>query len=447
MNSLLERFKENITQQSVIKKTDRLLLAVSGGVDSMVLLDMVFQLNYYFEIAHCNFNLRGAESDGDEQLVVSEAKKNGVKIHIKSFDTKLYANENKLSIEMAARELRYSWFDDLCVSRDLKYIAVAHNKNDVAETMLINLTRGSGLKGLTGIKYQNSNIIRPLLFADRVDIENYAMKNNVKYRTDSSNKTNDFTRNKFRNIILPELKKINPSIINTLAVTALRLDDAYSLYAAEIEEEISDITQCEDDIVKVDIEKLEQTKKPRTVLFEIVSDYGFSNRQIDDILDSLKSQSGKKIFSQTHILLKNRKELLISPIKIEDVTVYEIGAYSQIVTDPFVISQQIIPYTKEISLKTSSNVALFDYNKIKYPLTIRKWKDGDSFIPLGMKGRKKLSDFFIDQKLSLIEKENVYVLLCEEKIVWVIGYRISDEFKVSKSTSQLLRIECVLTSV
>lgn len=438
---MLESFIKYNRDKNILQPATNILVAVSGGVDSMVLLHLLLKCGYKCAVAHCNFTLRNEESDIDQELVESTCKKYNITCFTNRFETKKYAAENKISIEMAARELRYNWFNQLIISHDFNYVAVAHNMNDVAETVLINLTRGTGIKGLTGIKYINGNIIRPLLFANRTQIEAYATIENIHFRIDKSNLENDYTRNKFRNIIIPELQKINPSFIETTAATALHLNDAYYLYSKQINEIKKEIITEKENTLYIDIEKLKQNIIPETILYEILSDYNFSKNQIPDIIDTFEKQSGKLFFSSTHSILKDRNNICIKKNEDLDIKEYTITNQTLNGTNPFNYTIKYENYISSVQLRNPDNIAIFDVDKITFPLTIRKWKKGDSFHPLGMKGTKKISDFLIDKKISIFDKNNIYVLCSNNDILWLIGYRTDDKYKVTSTTKHIMRIK------
>ena len=407
----------------VTNKNSTFLLAISGGVDSMVLAYLFRINNINFSIAHCNFKLRGDESDGDELFIKKYAENNEVNFFCKKFETALFAKKNKISIQMAARKLRYKWFKDLSSQEKFDYIVTAHHYDDIIETVFINLSRATSISGLTGIKKIDGKIIRPLLSFKKNDIINYSKEHQIKYREDSSNVDEKYVRNKIRHSILPEFEKINPNFSSTFSTTLANLSTVERIYQNFISEEIKKIIEFGDDIVKVNIKKLKKSSEPKTILYEIIKQYNFSD--LDSIFSCINSESGREFFSNTHYLVKDRQNYLIS--KIINNVFMEINESTDKIS---------IPISMTFNLNFSSNqnksnkIALLNYNKLSFPLTLRSPKKGDWFIPSGMKGKKKLSDYFIDNKFSMIDKKKCLVLCSQEDIVWVVGCRVDERYKL-----------------
>ena len=438
---MIEEFTNYIRQNNLFKKQDSLLLAVSGGIDSMVMAHLFIKLGTRIGIAHCNFCLRNRESDMDEDLVIEFAAENKIPFYSIRFKTKEHARKRGISVQMAARELRFEWFERIRIENNYDFIVTAHNLDDRIETMLINLIRGTGLTGLTGIKPLNNRIIRPLLFATRKKIEEYCNDNNITYREDKSNAETRYTRNKIRHLVIPVLKEINPSVKETLNETADRLsgiDEILKGYIDDIRLQISIVRGTE---IVFNIEKLNLHQKNKALIFELFSPYGVTGPSTGDLLRLMSGSTGKKIISKTHTLLRNRNELIVTPLVTSSREHYEINIVEDFLAVPGIKSAGIRNAGPDYKITGEKSVASIDSDKLKFPLIIRKWKAGDFFYPFGMKEKKKLSDFFIDEKYSLIKKENTLLLESEGKIVWIIGERLDDRFKVAESTSRILMIE------
>ena len=441
---MIEDFIDYIKKNKLFSPSEKIILAVSGGIDSLVMCELFSQSDFSFSIAHCNFKLRGNESDEDELFVKNMAIKLKVNFYCKKFDAKKYASENRISIQMAARELRFNWFNDLLKKYFpiYKYIATAHHLDDQTETFFINLIRGTGISGLHGIKPKQGNIIRPLLFARRSDIENFANANNLSFREDSSNKSNKYIRNKIRHKLLPLIKEINPEFDYLIQKNIENFKETEEIFKHEISRQKKTIIKEENGIIYFSIYKLLKLKPLRTYLYEFLKPLGFSISIIEDIIDSIKNISGKQFFSPTHRLIKDREFLIISQInKSKKHTIFNVSEEDKIIFEPLKLTFKKIEFNSKVNLKSSKNIALFDFDKLKFPLIIRKWKNGDFFYPFGSNSKKKLSDYFIDNKFSINEKEESWLLCSEEKIIWIIGHRIDNKFRISKITKSILEIE------
>lgn len=432
-----QKFRDHIKNQLPFLQKSKLLIACSGGLDSIVLAYLCHVNNFEIGIAHCNFNLRGMESDGDESFVSTIAEKFEVPFFVTNFETEKYAQNNKLSTQMAARELRYQWFETLLSSHKYDYVLTAHHKDDNLETFLINLSRGTGIDGLTGIPEINRNYVRPLLPFSRNQIMEFATKNEIEWREDSSNSDTKYLRNKLRHNVIPELISINPSFLNNFENTLDYLKHAQDFIRSQmyrIRKEVFEYGEL--DTIKIAIHKLQKYDNPKKYLYFLLKEYGFT--AWDDILRMLNAQSGKQIFSSTHRLVKNREYLLLCPI-IEDVPdrVYHIPEEE----NRIMIPSGMIHFKEVLELRDTDLKTIFvDKEKLKYPLIVRKWKEGDYFYPLGMKGKKKLSKYFKDEKLSLLAKERIWLLCSGEEIVWVINYRADNRFRINPETKQLLKV-------
>jgi len=442
-------FQEHINQNLPFLIGKKLLVAISGGIDSIVLTDLLHQLNFSISLAHCNFSLRGKESNKDEQFVKDLGEKLNFSTFTIKFDTEKYATENGISTQMAARDLRYNWFEKICKKNDIDYIITAHQKDDVIETFLINLTRGTGLDGLTGIPEINGNIVRPMLPFDRNDILIYATKNKLQWREDKSNSSIKYVRNKIRHKIVPVLKELNPSLLDSFQNTLENLKGSQQIVKDRIENIKQKVTNTQNNELHFDVLKLKNLSNPKVYLFQLLNKYGFT--EWDDITNLLDAQSGKFVVSKTHRLLKNRDALILSKITSEENTSFQINENTTKISNPLKLKFKTIdiPFdTKNHETKIlnelifdDNNTISIDYNKIKFPLTIRKKQKGDFFFPIGLNGKKKVSKYYKDEKMSLSEKENTWLLCSENNIIWVIGKRLDDRFKVSKYSSKILKIK------
>ena len=426
---MLMKFQHHIEQNFPQLKDKKLLLAVSGGIDSMVLLDLFYKLRFDICIVHCNFQLRGKESDADEMLVRKTCQDSYIPYFIESFDTLEFAKENKLSIQLAARKLRYDWFQEI-ISLGFDYVLTAHHLDDKVETFLINFTRGTGLEGLTGIPAQNGNIIRPLLPFSREEIENYAQANQIQWREDSSNASDKYFRNKLRHNIVPTLKELNTGFLDSFQNTLHHLQQSESLVNDASKLVFEKVVEEKENQLEIHLKPLLEFQNYKAYLYQWLKNYGFS--AWNDIYDLVEAQSGKQVFSETHILLKDREKLILSERnEINKSEVFIIESIESKVNIPLKLR-----FCKAVNIfETVSNCIFVDESKIKFPLTIRKWQEGDYFYPSGMNGKKKLSKYFKDEKYSLLDKENQWLLCSEDQIIWVIGKRADDRF-INKETTQ-----------
>ncbi|MDB5221492.1 MAG: tilS [Chitinophagaceae bacterium] len=440
---LLQKFTEFIKKENLFQSKDKLLLAVSGGVDSVVLCELCKQGGYDFVIAHCNFQLRGEESKRDEEYVRELAKKNNVEIFAKRFETERYAEENKISIQVAARELRYEWFNSLInqsTNQPINYIVTAHHANDNIETLLINFFKGTGISGLRGILPKHGKIIRPLLFSKKAELLEFAKEHALKYVEDSSNASDKYTRNYFRNQLIPSIQKVFPQAEDNLLDSIERFRDIEILYQQSISVYKKKLLEKKGGEVHIPVLKLLKSEPLSTIIYEIIKDFGFTSNQTDEVIKLLNSDSGKYVQSASHRIIKNRKWLLISPADTaiaENILFEEKDKVIEYVSGKLKFEKST---TTNSQLLTDNFIAMLDADEIIFPLLLRKWKQGDYFYPLGMNKKKKLSRFFIDQKLSLTEKENVWVLEMNKKIIWVVGKRIDDRFKITSNTKNILKI-------
>jgi tRNA(Ile)-lysidine synthase len=439
---MLEKFESFVSDNNLFSKDDRILIALSGGVDSVVLSHLMCRANYKISLAHCNFHLRDEESNRDEAFVRSWAKENNIPLFVKEFDTYQYMKENKLSLEMAARDLRYNWFNSLLESEGFTCLCTAHHLDDSIETFFINLLRGTGIAGLHGIKVKNDKIVRPLLFATREEILSYAKQNNISYVEDSTNSETKFTRNKIRHNLFPVLREINPNFEFALKKDIEYLNDTEFIFRREIEKTKKEIIETEQEVIKINISKLKQLNPMKIYLYEILSEYGFNETNINDILSCLDEISGKQFFSKTHRLVKDRHYIFIDVIKNNTTNdFFLIDNCQSSLIHPLKMQIELLRDLKFINISKDKNIAMLDADLLKFPLILRKWRQGDSFVPFGMKKEKKLSDYFTSNKYSLLDKENQWILCSEEKIVWLVAERIDDRFRISNKTKNILKIE------
>lgn len=448
---LLQRYKAFIQKENLFSQKDKLLLAISGGADSVVLCELCKQAGYDFDIAHCNFQLRGEESERDAIFVKNLAEKYNVTFYYKKFDTEQYAANNTLSIQEAARKLRYEWFAELLQNINKpatgnlqSKILTAHHANDSIETMLMNFFKGTGIAGLHGILPKQNNIVRPLLFAFKYELKQFAEENELQYVEDSSNESNKYTRNYFRNQLIPALQKVYPQVEMNLQLNTGRFRETELLYQQAIEWHKKKLLEKKGNEFHIPVLKLQKTIPLVTVIYELVKDFGFTPSQINDVINLLQSESGKFVQSATHRIIKNRNWLIISPNKTEeaDNILIDVKGTYKFANGKIKLSfNSNKPFTPD----TSPLTAQLDAADIKFPLLLRKCKQGDYFYPLGMTKKKKLSRFFIDNKLSMPQKEKIWVIESDKKILWIVGMRIDNRFKITEKTKQLLHIELIVS--
>jgi tRNA(Ile)-lysidine synthase len=434
---MVDRFREFIIHKNLCRETDRILLAVSGGVDSLVMYDLFLKNGFELGLAHCNFGLRGDESDGDEEFVNKLAEEKGVTCYVEHFETEKIADEKRISTQMAARELRYEWFEEIRTREGYNYIATGHNFNDSVETMVFNLIKGTGLKGLTGISAKTGHVIRPLLFASREEIEAYASENSIAYRTDSSNASVKYHRNYIRHEILPEFRNVNPGFEITIRNTIERLSGIQRFVSSWLETEKASYMFVEGKDIYLKNDFFSLINEP-ALLYEVIGEYGFNYDQCESIISGLGKATGKVFYSEGFTLNIDRDHVIVSP-KEQSEEHFEISKKDKLlITDRFNLTFEILEDTPVLS--PDRHIAYLDLDKLHYPLVLRNWEKGDWFMPLGMKGKKKLSDFMIDKKIPLNLKKRIMVLLSKDSIAWVAGHRIDDRFKIDSKTRKILKI-------
>ena len=433
---MLQKLQLHLNANFSFLQGKRLFLAVSGGMDSMVLLQLFHQLNYEIAVLHCNFSLRNLESDGDEDFVKQFCEENQIPIFIQKFDTKQFADDAKISIQVAARKLRYDWFYEQLADKNFDYILTAHHLDDSLETFLINLTRGTGLEGLTGIPAQNDKIIRPLLPFSRTEIESYIQENNLQWREDSSNASDKYLRNKVRHAIVPVLKELNPNLLASFQNTLENLQQAQSLVEDASKLVYQIVVQKEGNQLKINLIELLKLPNYAAYLYQWLKDFGFTAWQ--DIYDLVTAQSGKQVFSETHILLKDRDFLILYS---KETLTYAVEYFIEKDVNEVKFPLNITFCNVSDISNANSNCIFVDEDLLRFPLIIRKWQDGDYFYPSGMQGKKKLSKYFKDEKMSLIDKSNQWILCSDNQIVWVIGKRQDERFKITEKTNHKLQIK------
>ena len=441
--NLLDSFQRYIDENDLATHDDRILLTVSGGVDSMVMLSLFTRCGYRVGVAHCNFQLRGAESDEDEVLVEDEAKKYGAAFYNRRFETKAEMERTGESMEMAARRLRYAWFDALSREHGYTAIAIAHHADDSIETFFINLLRGTGLRGLTGISTQVGKVIRPLLFASRKEILEYAVQNRIPFREDSSNRSTKYLRNKIRLGLIPRIREINPKFTDLMRRNIERLTDTQLFIEAAVAHMREDVVTQADGIATIHVERIEAAYPRNFAVYELLSSqYGFKGDVCDALCRALsEAATGRRFYAREYVATVDRGRILVERIAPGDaceVTV-EQGAQRSYCGN-MVLYFEACDIDDIRAYDVPEQVALLDADLLRYPLRLRRWREGDTFIPFGMEGRKKVSDYLIDRKVSLPEKQRQFVLLSGGEIVWLVGRRIDDRYRLTDRTENVLRI-------
>ncbi|MFW6370403.1 MAG: tRNA lysidine(34) synthetase TilS [Bacteroidota bacterium] len=437
---LHENVSDFLFNELKILPESKLLLAVSGGIDSMAMLELLSKHQFQLAVAHCNFQLRSRESDADESLVKRWCHLNNIAFFVKKFDTEVYAKQNKMSIQMAARDLRYRWFDELSTEHGFDYIAIAHNADDSVETFFLNLARGTGLRGLTGMQAHNGKIIRPLLRSTRREIGEFVKSNAVVFREDASNAEDKYKRNHVRHNIIPPFLKLNPSFLSTMIDTMNRLAEAGDLVEHELGKIKKNIKETREGNVIIPFRIITDSLIPSLLLLELLQPYGFTAQQVNEVLKLLQSQPGKYVESPKYQIFRNRDDFVVALRKEQSSAVYHFNTLDELKKSPFFTMLEHRPKTGTFKSEKRRDVAELDADKIIFPVILRHWKQGDCFVPFGMKGRKKLSDFFTDLKLSKPEKDAVWILESNGHILWVVGYRLDDRFKITEQTQSILKI-------
>ncbi len=445
MKKTVAKVQFNLTHHCTVEPGSKILVGVSGGADSVVLLNILLQSGHHCQAAHCNFHLRGAESDRDEAFVRQLCLDRDVTLHVIHFDTETLARRQGISIEMAARHLRYNWFASLIKENNLDFIAIGHHADDSVETFFLNLTRGTGARGLSGIKYRNNNIIRPMLNLSRAEIEKFCTENKLKFVTDSTNAEEQYLRNRIRHSVVPVLKGINPAFLETMHATMERMMEVSQLITDTTEAFRQEAVATDGNNILISGKILQQTKHKKIILFELLSHYGYNASAIDDLIRCLEEEkTGRQFFSSSHRLILDRYNLILLPRNEEEEKIsYYIEDGKEQIEQP--LKMKICEYAKtdNFTLNRSSLVAQLDADMLQFPLTMRNWKEGDLFKPLGLNGFKKLSDYFTDKKIRRDQKEQMWLLLSGNDIVWLVGERIDDRYKITAKTKKIVQIEVI----
>jgi len=435
---LIRQFKHFITDNQLFERSHKLLAAVSGGADSTVMLDLLAKSRFDVSVAHCNFKLRGADADGDEDFVRQLAKKYQMPFYSISFNTLTYAEQKKISVEMAARELRYNWFAELAEQYGFDRVLTAHHLDDNIETLFLNLCRGTGIVGLTGISPINGNIVRPLLFASREQIEEYARLNKLDFRTDSTNLSDDYQRNIIRHNVVPVMKRINPAFEERMFKNFKNISQAAEIYNWYISNAKNEVLKTGNNQAEISIDALLRQPFPESVLYESLTQFGFNSAQVEQMMKIVGRKSGNTFLSQTHKLLIDRNSIVVKAAS-DDVFQPVIIISKPCKMGSIGIDMRVVPIA-DFKLDKRSTVACLDYDKLQFPLTLRRWQNGDYFYPFGMNRAKKLSDFFIDNKLSVFEKQSALVLVSGGAIAWIVGMRPDNRFRIDADTKRVLMV-------
>lgn len=435
---MIEQFVAYLEEHELAGFGDRVLLAVSGGIDSVVMAHLFAETDFNCAIAHCNFQLRGEESEADESFVKTLAAQLEMPVYVERFDVEGEMKAKGISLQMAARDLRYEWFSSLARDHGYNVVATAHNLNDSIETFFLNLARGTGIRGLTGIPRQNDNVIRPLLFASRKDIESFASSENVTFREDRSNRETKYQRNKIRHDVIPSMENINPAFTDTMASNMERLLELKAMHEEHVDKVREELFQRSSGEIRVDTDQLIKLSPAGTWLYELFAPFGFTRPQCLDLESFLHAETGKRFISPTHQLFKDRDQLLLTESRFDSFERYYLDSPEKHSHLPFSMDVEVIDREKLENIPREKNIACLDYDEISFPLTIRHWKHGDYFFPLGMNQIKKLSDFFVDEKVPVPQKERMWILASGKKIVWIMGQRIDNRFKIKDTSSKVL---------
>ncbi len=439
---MIERLIKFIESNHLFAPNDTLLVGVSGGIDSVVLVDLLYHAGLAFAIAHCNFNLRGKESDQDEIFVKSLAAFYDKQYFHQSFNTVEVAQDRGISVEMAARDLRYTWFEETRKNHHFDWIVVAHHRDDQVESFMLNLARGTGISGLTGMKIVNGKIVRPILFVSRKEVEEYAESKHLHFREDCTNALTDFQRNKIRHLVLPLMEDLNPSFRDSMIETISHLRDTSAIYFQAIErarELVVRKTTTGDP--ELSVTELKLLNPVSAYLFELLKPYHFNSDVVHDLVQVLDGQSGKQFFSATHRAVLDRDRILIQKLLDFSDQRFYLEEECNSLEIPVKLSISMVIREPSFKMNTSSHIACLDKDRLQFPLILRKWQKGDYFQPLGMDGMKKLSDFFVDEKFSLLQKEKTWLLTNGEEIIWIVGERLDNRYKVTSETKNILIVK------
>jgi len=437
---MLQGFKSKLRQLDLCSPDHRILLAVSGGIDSVVMAHLFKEAGYNCAIAHCNFQLRGKDSHLDETFVRSLASYLEIPVFVKLFDVDKEMRERGISLQMAARDLRYNWFEELLTKHSFDRVATAHNKNDSVETFFLNLSRGSGIRGLKGIPPRRGRVIRPLLFATRDQIESYQKNHLIEYSEDASNLETKYQRNKIRHDVLPVMEQINPGFMEIMEGNMERIGEVFEIYEAAIQKIRTDLFEEKAGKIIIPTEKLKALSPLQTWLFELFSPYGFTRMQCEGIQKIMDAGPGRQSISTTHRLFKDRDHMILVPTGSDSFERHYLDGPEKHSALPFPLDMEVLDREELQSIPDDPMTACLDLDEIQFPLTVRRWKHGDYFFPLGMEQIKKLSDFFVDEKVPVPEKERTWIMASGKNIVWIMGHRIDHRFRITPTTSRVLRL-------
>jgi tRNA(Ile)-lysidine synthase len=435
---MLPGFEQFIDTNGLIGQGNRILLAVSGGVDSVVMAHLFMKGGFECGVAHCNFQLRGAESDADEEFVRTMAAGFEMPVFVRRFDVDREVRDRGISVQMAARDLRYEWFEELAQKYSFDLISTAHNLNDSVETFFLNLARGTGIRGLTGIPVKNGKVIRPLLFATRRQVDDYARKNRLAYREDSSNRETKYQRNKIRHDVIPAMEQISGSFTGTMASNMKRLEEVAAIFTMAVDRVREEIFEGGSEGIQISIGSLKKLVPMKTWLFELFSPFGFTGAQCEGIEQIMNAESGSRSISPGFQLYKDRDHLILVGSKPASFERYYLDRPEHLSLLPFSMDVEVLDREELAEIPADRNTACLDYDEIEFPLTIRHWLHGDYFYPLGMDQIKKLSDFFVDEKVPVPEKDRKWILATGRKIVWIMGHRIDNRFRITGKTRRIL---------
>ena len=435
---MLQGFKDFLVDQELCRDGDRILLAVSGGIDSVVMAHLFRAAGYDCAIAHCNFLLRANDSDRDEAFVKDLAAYLEMPFYVRRFEVDREVQKRGISVQMAARDLRYKWFEELLAEQSMDLVATAHNRNDSVETFFLNLSRGSGIRGLKGIAPRREQIIRPMLFATRQDIVRFQQEEAIKFREDVSNFETKYQRNKIRHDVLPVMQEINPGFVESVHRSMSQLDEMYAIYRDSIEEQRKALFREKEDRILIDLGELGELQPIKTWLFELFSPFGFSRSQCEGIEQIMQAGSGRCSLSPTHQLYKDRDQLILIPSVSKSFDRYYLDGPDKPSSLPFPMDMDVIDREELGPIPADPHIACLDLDEVQFPLTIRHWKPGDYFYPLGMNQMKKLSDYFVDNKIPVPEKNSTWLLASGKKIVWIMGQRIDHRFRITPDTKRVL---------
>ena len=440
LSSFLQNIERFIEEERLLNRTAPIIVGVSGGADSIALLHVLDRLGYSCIACHCNFNLRGEESLRDRDFARDTARAWHIPFEEISFDTFDFAQAHNLSVEMACRQLRYEWFEEKRVQHDAQAIAVAHHRDDSVETLLLNLIRGTGIAGLTSMRPQNGFVVRPLLMVSRKEIEAYLSSQNLPYVVDHTNLEPVYVRNKIRLQVLPLLRTINPSVDASIYSSMQNLRETDRVYRDAIARQKQELPECKGRYIHIPLVKLKSLPSPKAFLFELLSPYGFVPEQINEILSICEGLSGKQILSPGYRLIKDRDALMLEPR--EDDAAADVVVSIDTLQEAATLLQGNLSYrcveNENYQPPRDKSHASFDVDKLTFPLVVRRWRVGDRFIPFGMKGSRKLSDYFSDKKYSLIDKSNALLLCSGDTVIWILGERVAEGFRITEATKKIV---------